>query len=48
MGLLMSDTLVIDAVLEDTVRTYESLRELAYAAGLAGDTYEYEAVESTR
>jgi hypothetical protein len=40
MGLLMSDTLLIDPALNETLRLLDSLSELAYTNDAARDSYE--------
>jgi hypothetical protein len=40
MGLLMSDTLLIDAALNETMHLLDSLSDLAYATDAARDAYE--------
>ena len=40
MGLLMSDTMLIDPLLDETLRLLDSLRELAYAHDARRDSYE--------
>jgi hypothetical protein len=40
MGLLMSDTLLFDPALNETVRLLDSLSELAYANDAMRDAYE--------
>jgi hypothetical protein len=47
MGLLMSDTLLIDPMLDDTLRLRDGLSEWAYAMDAARDRYEHEAVDPT-
>jgi hypothetical protein len=46
MGLLMSDTLLIDPMLHDTMRLRDGLGEWAYTSELATDSYEHEVAES--
>jgi len=48
MGLLVSDTVLIDPTFEDTARWQASLTEYAYATDLPYDGYEYESSESSR
>ena len=40
MGLLMSDTLLIDPTLNETMHLLDSLSELAYTTDAARDAYE--------
>ena len=47
MGLLMSDTTLIDPVLDDTCRLQDSLVEYVYATDLVREDSEYEAPEPT-
>ena len=45
MGLLMSDTLLIDPLLDDTLRLRDGLGAWAYAVGVASDPFDYEAAD---
>ena len=45
MGLLMSDTLLIDPALNETMPLLDSLSELAYANDAARDIHEHEAAD---
>ena len=47
MGLLMSDTVLIDPMLDDTRRLLDGLSEWAYALDAASDRYDYEAADPT-
>jgi hypothetical protein len=47
MGLLMSDTVLIDPMLDDTAWLRESLSEWVHAPDALRDSYEHEAAEST-
>jgi hypothetical protein len=40
MGLMMSDTLLIDPMLDDSRRLLDSLGELSYLTDMARDSYE--------
>ena len=46
MGLLMSDSLMPDLMLDEALRLLDGLSELAYAADAACDDHEHEAVDS--
>ena len=46
MGLLMSDALLFDPMVDETMRLLESLSELAYAHDAARDPYEDDGAES--
>lgn len=46
MGLLMSDTLLIDPLLDDTLRLRDRLGAWAYAPDVAGEPYEHEATDA--
>jgi hypothetical protein len=48
MGLLMSDTTLIDPTLDDTTWLHESLRDWTYDQDAARDAAEHEAAHSTR
>lgn len=48
MGLLMSDTMMVDLTLDDTTWLRESLGEWAYEQDAARDAAEYEATHPTR
>ena len=45
MGLLMSDALLIDPMLDDTLRLRDGLSEWAYAMDPMCDRYEHEAAD---
>jgi hypothetical protein len=45
MGLLMSDTLLIDPMLDATFRLQDDLVEYVYATDLVRDEYEHEAAD---
>ena len=45
MNLLVSDSVLIDPMFEETVRWQESLHEYAYSMDLARDSYEYETAD---
>ena len=45
MGLLMSDTMLIDPLLDDTMRLRDGLGAWAYAPDAARDVYEHEAAD---
>ena len=47
MGLLMSDTLLIDPMLDETLRLRDGLSEWAYGLDVARDPYDHEAVGPT-
>jgi hypothetical protein len=47
MGLLLSDTVLIDPLLDETMRLRDGLGEWAYALDIAGDPYDYEAADPT-
>jgi hypothetical protein len=47
MGLLISDTMLIDRMLDDTLRLRAGLGAWAYALDVARDAYEHEAAELT-
>ena len=48
MGLLVSDTLLIDPALNETLRLLDILRELTYTTDAAGDAYEDDGADLTR
>lgn len=48
MGLLMSDTMLIDPTLDDTTWLRESLSDWAYEQDAARDAAEHEAAHATR
>jgi hypothetical protein len=48
MGLMVSDTLSLDLVLEDSFRWQHSLIDYAYTTEQTREIEEYEAVEPTR
>jgi hypothetical protein len=45
MGLLMSDTVLIDPMLDDTLRLRDGLGAWAYALDVARDPYEHEVTD---
>ena len=47
MGLLLSDTTLIDPMLDETLRLRDGLGEWAYDLDVARDAYGYEAADST-
>jgi hypothetical protein len=47
MGLLMSDTVLIDPLLDEMLRLRDGLGAWAYALDLARDPYEHEAADLT-
>ena len=47
MGLLMSDTLLIDPLPDDTLRLRDRLSTWAYTLDVASDSYDYEAADPT-
>jgi hypothetical protein len=47
MGLLMSDTTLIDPMLDTTAWMHESLSEWVYAIDAARDASEYEVADQT-
>ena len=47
MGLLLSDTVLLDPLLEDTMRLRDGLGAWAYALDAASDRYDYEAADPT-
>jgi len=47
MGLLMSDTMLIDPLLDETLRLLDGLSEWAYTLDATRDRYEHETVEPT-
>jgi hypothetical protein len=47
MGLLMSDTVLIDPLLDETTRLRDGLGEWAYALEMSRDAYGDEAADST-
>jgi len=47
MGLLLSDTLLIDPLLDDTLRLRDGLGEWAHELDIARDLSEYEVADST-
>ena len=48
MGLLMSDTTLIDPTLDDTTWLHESLRDWAHDQDVSRDVAEYEPAYPTR
>ena len=46
MGLLMSDTTLLDPRLDETLRRWDGLGEWAFAIDGANDSYEYEAADA--
>ena len=47
MGLLMSDTVLIDPMLDETLRLRDGLGAWAYATDVVGDPYDYESADPT-
>ena len=47
MGLLMSDTVLIDPLLDETLRLRDGLGAWAYAPEVASDPYDCEAADPT-
>ena len=47
MGLLMSDTTLIDPMLDETLRLRDGLGAWAYGPDAAPDPYESEAIDSS-
>ena len=47
MGLLLSDTVLIDPLLDETMRLRDGLGEWAYAPDAARDVYEHELPDPT-
>jgi len=47
MGLLMSDTVLIDPLLDEILRLPDGLGEWAYTLEMSRDAYEYQATAST-
>jgi hypothetical protein len=46
MGLLLSDTVLHDSLLDETLRQRDGLGAWAFALDVAGDAYEHEAADS--
>ena len=47
MGLLMSDSLMPDLLLDEALRLLDGVSELAYAPDVASDPYDYDAADPT-
>ena len=47
MGLLLSDTMLVDPLLDDTMWLRDGLGAWAYALDVASDPYDHEAVDPT-
>ena len=45
MGLLLSDTVLLDPLLDETLRLRDGLGAWAYAPDVARDPYDYEAAD---